>query len=246
MRPKYRLMPAQIRIDNLPTPRDLNQVNGEKSVAINVMDFGAVPDGETDNTDGKSIRCQIHQGPMLLSRFTFLFCFLIAFQQALDAAGAKDGSHIVFAPAGKYKFSGSLKFPPTVALIGTYQKAPSHQFPKGAPSDGTVLMPTANEGNADAPGFLHIQTDGTLRGVCIYYPRQTGEKKVIEYPFAISLSGNDAAVIDVELLNAYQGVKAVGAARHYLARIEGQPIHTGVYLDQIYDIGRLEDVHFNP
>ena len=28
--------------------------------------------------------------------------------------------------------------------------------------------------------------------------------------------------------------------------IQGQPVNIGVFVDQTYDIGRLEDIHFNP
>lgn len=98
--------------------------------------------------------------------------------------------------------------------------------------------------------------------------------------------GDNSAVTDVEILNAFNGVSAVGAGRHYIARIQGQPLNIGIYIDQTYDvcpdlgwpwppltrgwqvkrqvkmdgsgrsprpccplatqIGRLEDVHFNP
>jgi len=34
--------------------------------------------------------------------------------------------------------------------------------------------------------------------------------------------------------------------RHYIARVQGQPINTGIYIDQTYDIGRVENVHWNP
>lgn len=60
------------------------------------------------------------------------------------------------------------------------------------------------------------------------------------------MQGNNAAVSDIELLNSYNGISAVGAARHYLARIQGQPTNMGIFIDQTYDIGRIEDVHFNP
>ncbi len=33
------------------------------------------------------------------------------------------------------------------------------------------------------------------------------------------MNGNNPSVIDVELLNPYQGIYAVGAARHYIARV---------------------------
>ena len=38
----------------------------------------------------------------------------------------------------------------------------------------------------------------------------------------------------------------VSAGRHYIARLQGQPLNIGVFVDQVYDIGRIEDVHFVP
>lgn len=51
---------------------------------------------------------------------------------------------------------------------------------------------------------------------------------------------------DVELLNPWNGISAVGAARHYIARVQGQPANIGIFIDQTYDIGRVENVHWNP
>ncbi|MGC8625872.1 MAG: hypothetical protein ACP5VQ_11500, partial [Phycisphaerae bacterium] len=42
--------------------------------------------------------------------------------------------------------------------------------------------------------------------------------------------------------NAYQGISL--ATRHYIARVYGLPIHTGISVDQCTDIGRIENVHF--
>jgi hypothetical protein len=44
----------------------------------------------------------------------------------------------------------------------------------------------------------------------------------------------------------FPGVAAVNAHRHYIARVQGHPINIGVFVDETYDIGRIEDVHFNP
>lgn len=60
------------------------------------------------------------------------------------------------------------------------------------------------------------------------------------------MRGDNAAVLDCELLNPYQAISAVGAARHYIARITGQPILMGIFIDETYDIGRVENVHWNP
>ena len=40
--------------------------------------------------------------------------------------------------------------------------------------------------------------------------------------------------------------QAVATARFYIARIQGQPLNTGVLVDEMYDIGRVENVHWNP
>jgi len=56
----------------------------------------------------------------------------------------------------------------------------------------------------------------------------------------------NSAIFDVELCNSYYGIYAVEAHRHYISRVQGQPIYIGVYVDQTYDIGRIENVHFNP
>ena len=48
--------------------------------------------------------------------------------------------------------------------------------------------------------------------------------------------------MDVELLGAWNGVAAVLAHRHYIARVQGQPLNIGVFVDETYDIGRIENV----
>jgi len=83
-------------------------------------------------------------------------------------------------------------------------------------------------------------------GVVIYYPEQVRGKPPVPYPWAIDMKHNNPAVLDVECLNCWNGIRAVGADRHYIARFQGQPINIGVFIDETYDIGRVEDVHFNP
>ena len=109
-------------------------------------------------------------------------------------------------------------------------------------------MPTYGRGNTDLKNsFINVTEDATLKGVVIYYPDQPCQNEIpSEYPATIHMYGNNAAIQDIELLNSYIGVWAVEAHRHYIARIQGQPIYIGLYIDETYDIGRIEDVHFNP
>jgi len=187
---------------------------------VNVTQYGAKGDGQADNTQ--------------------------AFQTALTAMGNAGGG-IVFVPHGLYKFTGSITIPIAVTLEGVFQSVMSTPSWNGAaPTSGSVLMPTANQGNANATPFITVSHNAVVRGVIIYHPNQAVNTTPIAFPWSISLNGDNTAVTDIELLNSYLGIKAVNAARHYIARVQGQPIKTGILVDQIYDIGRIEDVHWNP
>jgi hypothetical protein len=46
----------------------------------------------------------------------------------------------------------------------------------------------------------------------------------VAYPYAVALVGNNAAITDVEILNSWNGISAVAAHRHYIARIQVAPL----------------------
>jgi hypothetical protein len=48
------------------------------------------------------------------------------------------------------------------------------------------------------------------------------------------------------MLNPYNGINATRNERHLIRDVHGQPIRRGILIDHIYDIGRVENVHFNP
>ncbi|MBA4150521.1 MAG: hypothetical protein H0X66_20610 [Verrucomicrobia bacterium] len=191
---------------------------------VSVLDFGAIADGKTDAT--------------------------AAFQNALDATG-KAGGGIVYAPRGNYFFAGSLNVPGAVTLKGVWESVPSHLgirnpgLPKPT-DDGTTFLVTANEGTEDAPPFLTLTHNSTLKGVVIYYPNQNPAEEPKPYPWTIAMRDKNPAVLDVELLNSYNGIDATKNERHLIRNVSGQPLRRGIYVDDIYDIGRIENVHFNP
>ena len=51
---------------------------------------------------------------------------------------------------------------------------------------------------------------------------------------------------DCCFLNAYEAIKLVRAARHLVRNVTGYPIWRGLFVDECYDIGRVENVHFWP
>lgn len=188
-----------------------------------VIEFGAAGDGATDDT--------------------------AAFQKALDAAGEAGGGTVRI-PAGKFHIAGHLTVPPGVALLGSWRYAPSDTGVRwggeGSPKWGTILLVTEGAGSEDGPPFIHLTDHATLQGVNIYYPHQKHQSAPDPYPWAIRMGGNNSAVLDVELLNPYKGILADQAHRHLIRNVCGQPLRIGLWIDHITDIGRVENVHWNP
>jgi len=231
--------------DGSPLPR-YDAIKGHSSStppggtnSLNVLDFGATSDCSSLTNSASNVA---------------------SFQAALDAA-AQAGGGMVFAPSGCYAFDGELTVSAGVTLAGSWQTVPSHGVTNGhKPVDGvgTSLLPLANRGCAAvvsddgstdggcASPFITLTENAKLQGVSIFYPEQVTNEPPASYPYSIAMVGNNPAVTDVELLNSWNGISAVGAHRHYIARVQGQPTNIGLFVDATYDIGRIEDVHWNP
>ena len=210
-----------------PTPQPVREVNIEPYIAsgdvVSVMDFGAKADGTTDDTS--------------------------AFQKALDSFGRQGGT--VYAPRGTYLFEGNLNIPQAVTLKGAFESVPSHNGirNRGLPrpgDDGTTFLVTANHGKEDASPFLTLNTNSTLRGVVMYWPLQDPNATPEPCPWGIAMRGKNPAVLDVEMLNPYNAIDASDNERALIRNISGQPLRRGIYVNRIYDIGRIENVHWNP
>jgi hypothetical protein len=190
---------------------------------VSVRDFGAGGDGKTDDTK--------------------------AFQKALDSFGTKGGT--VYAPRGTYFFAGSLNIPPAVTLKGAFESVPAHNGirDEGLPKpgdDGTTFLVTGGKGDENATPFITLNTNSTLRGVVLYWPQQDPEKEPDAYPWGVAMRGKNPALLDVEMLNPYNAIDASKNERALIRNISGQPLRRGIYVDGIYDIGRIENVHWNP
>jgi Pectate lyase superfamily protein len=190
---------------------------------VSVRDFGAKGDGRTDDS--------------------------AAFQKALD--GVSKGGGTVQAGRGSFYFAGHLNVPRGVTLEGIWKSVPSHTGIRDRggvkpTDDGTTFLVTENRGAEAGPAFITLNENSTLKGVVLYYPDQKVDEPPAPYPYAIALRGNNPAVLQVELLNPYNGIDATQNNRHLIRDVSGQPLRRGIYVDGIYDIGRIENVHFNP
>ncbi len=163
-----------------------------------------------------------------------------AFQAALDAAAKKGG--IVYAPAGTYRIDGALSVPQGVMLRGVWE-APHH----ADIGKGTVLYATGHRGNEDGPPFITLHQSSGVRGLTIFYPDQI-VTDIQPYPWCIQEKGMHGSVRDVTLVNPYKGIDFGTHPNelHFIENVFGQPLRLGVFVDQTTDIGRIQNVHFNP
>jgi hypothetical protein len=198
--------------------------------ALNVLDYGADPTGVVDQT--------------------------ALFQRLLDFLGSRTNTTglgnggILYIPEGKYYFRGRLIIPKGVTVRGDWEKPI-----KGQPIKGTVLMVTVgrnsqNEGTA----FLTLQPCAAVKDVVIWYPNQTADN-IVPYPPSILFGsagfwGNDYChVSHVTLVNAYDGVifsRTNGGGAPNIYGLYGTPLSRGIEIDNIAEVGRIDDVDFSP
>jgi hypothetical protein len=181
----------------------------------------AVADGKTDNT--------------------------AAVQKALDAAGEAGGG-VVDLPPGRLLFSGTLSVPAGVTLRGSY-RVPPHAAGKSAKPDGTVLLAVAGRGKPDGAPFIRLAgPNAAISGLVVIYPewKQTDVPPVPYPPCVESRDTENVGITECCFLNPYEAIKLVKAARHLVRNVTGYPSRRGLYVDECYDIGRIENVHFWP
>ena len=163
-----------------------------------------------------------------------------ALQAALDAA--KTSGPICFVPPGLYRLDRPLTVPAGVALCGASGGVPHSEHPIG-----TVLLAFAGRGQPDGEPLITLKPNAVVRNLVIHYPEQT-LPEVVPYPWSIRADGELCQIIDITLTNPYQAID-VGTKwneLHLVRNVFACPLKIGVYIDQCTDIGRVENVHFNP
>lgn len=163
-----------------------------------------------------------------------------AIQAAMDRA-AEVGGAVVHLLAGTYRIEGSLTVPSGVTLQGIW-RAPHHEDRTW----GSALFSYAGRGEPEGKALVTLQPSSAIRGVTVYYPDQTADD-IQPYPFAIRGSGMEYTVENVTFVNAYQGIDCSPQHElHFIRNVRGCVLHRGIIVDRCMDIGRIENVHFNP
>lgn len=163
-----------------------------------------------------------------------------AIQAALEAA--QKAGPVCFMPAGMYRVDGALTVPPGVTLKGASGGVPHSEHPIG-----TVLLAYGGKGQEDGPPLVTLRPNAVIREMIIHYPEQT-LPDVIPYPWTIRVDGELCQVSDMTLTNPYRAIDCGTRWNelHTIRNVFGCPLKMGVFINQCTDIGRIENVHFNP
>ena len=201
------------------SPAMLGKSGGPGYANVREAPYSAASDGKTDDTQ--------------------------AFQKALDDVGGGGGG-IVFVPTGKYMIKTHLKVPAGTSLVGV-GRAP---LTYSAQSPGSTLLAVEGAGSVEGTAFITLLgPNSTLEGITVFYPDQVIAEKPVPYPWTVRGGGGEnVSIINVLLANPYQAVDFAThqSARHFVRGLYGQPLYKGIWVDQCYDIGRIQDVHFWP
>lgn len=164
-----------------------------------------------------------------------------AIQAALDAAVAQGGGR-VYMPPGTYRMENSITVPTGVTLAGSWE-APHH----GVLLTGTAMFVYAGKGNEEGEPLINLNPSSAISGITFYYPEQQVPNP-FPYPWTIQGGGMHGSVMDVTFVNAYKCID-FGTKHHelhYIRNVFGCFLKKGIFIDQCTDIGRIENVHFNP
>ena len=162
-----------------------------------------------------------------------------AIQRAIDAAAQLQGG-VVALPPGNYLVASHLTVKAFVTLEGVWRA------PKSGPvGSGSTLLAVADKGRGDGTPFITLERNATLAGVTIFYPEQTRPVPV-PYPWTIRAAGDDVSLLNLLLVNPWQAVNLDGAGRHFIHGLYAHPLYRGLYIDAIFDVGRIDQVHFWP
>lgn len=190
--------------------------------AYNVKDDGATGDGVTDVTT--------------------------IFQNRLNALGNLGGGTL-FVPAGRYAIRGALVIPRGVTLRGEWQKPV-----KGQAINGTILMAYTGRGDENAASFITMEPTASVQDLAIWYPEQL-PNSITPYSPAITFGrpdywGNEFCnARNITLVNAYSGVvfsRLNGGSCPIVNGLYGTPLSRGLEIDNIADVGHLENIDFSP
>lgn len=168
-----------------------------------------------------------------------------------DAQAYRKSGGVLYLPAGTYKIDGKITIPRGVTIRGDWKKPV-----KGEKIEGTIFKVSGRYANdtTEVNSCFIMEPSSRISEVAIWYETQRADDP-IAYPPSIVMGkkgyfGNDYCnVRDVTLINSYIGVifsELNGGGCPNIFGLYGTPLHKGVTMDNIADVGRFDHIDFSP
>jgi hypothetical protein len=164
-----------------------------------------------------------------------------AIQNALNQCAATGGGTVML-PTGSFRLDKPITVPTGVTLAGQWEAPHRAELHKG-----TVILAYAGKGSENDPPLVKLSSSSAVKGLTIFYPEQR-LPDAVPYPWTIQGEGIHCSVLDTTLVNPYKGIDfgTFSNELHHIRNVYGCPLKVGVFIDKCTDIGRVENVHFNP
>jgi len=180
----------------------------------NVADYGAAGDGKTDDT---------HAIDLAIA--------------AASPASAPTGG-IVFFPPGTYLISSPLTVQPGMTFQGAGWNTPGGETNVFA---GSWIFVATDAGFSP---ILLQGSSGAVRNLGFNVTNQVSSGPPDNAQPMIYVTGANSLIEDVFLFNPYDGIVVTGTARAVIRRIFGQPLRSGIQIDNSEDTNYIDTVHF--
>ncbi|WP_019652270.1 glycosyl hydrolase family 28-related protein [Variovorax atrisoli] len=187
---------------------------------LSVKDFGAVGNGVADDTT--------------------------ALQAAINAANAS--GKVVYLPAGIYRTTSVLSVTKGIRITGD---GASPYNPQIGTVGGGSWLHFDHMGN----GIYVLQSGNFTSGVRFdnFGTRRTQPAPApgwtpTAYDYDIVVDNSDVDISDFVLLNPAKGIKLINgnAGRLMINRLRGQPLMTGIRIEECFDVVHFNQIHFWP
>lgn len=169
---------------------------------------------------------------------------------ALNTAATAASKIQLLGNGSRYRVTSTWTVPAGVQIVGDFRAPPRGPFDPGSaevPGYGSTLDLIGGAGSTDPtqPGVM-LHAGATIDGVMVYHPDQADTNPPISYPPAIAFASGETggAARNCTLVNSFIGLWAHGHEKFTIDHIYGQPLNTGIDVDDCTDVPRINDVHF--
>jgi hypothetical protein len=155
---------------------------------------------------------------------------------------SKTGGGVLYFPAGKYRFSGTLTLHPGVTLKGDWASPL-----KGGSGKGTIFMVYSGKGDEKGKPFIQTRRGpSAIKNLSFWYPGQNAENPV-PYPPTILRESLPGIMMKVTFYNAWIGYEVLhSGGSPLISEVYGTFLKKGIQGDICFEYGFFDRIYISP